>query len=170
MAYAGEDHGETEAVGGENCTFRTTQDQTVWPVEIESVRLSGLPLAAPANPRAAGAVSVLRIGLKCASAEAAFTTLGVDRLRFFLRAASNISLPLYELLCRNVVGVALAEGPNDPEPVTVRFADVIDVRTGATRGFWIFTGVGIAAVAGFAVWGFVHVHNLDQQHQLPTVP
>jgi|ERR1700689_1679374 hypothetical protein len=60
--------------------------------------------------------------------------------------------------------------PNDPEPVTVRFADVIDVRTGATRGFWIFTGVGIAAVAGFAVWGFVHVHNLDQQHQLPTVP
>jgi hypothetical protein len=42
--------------------------------------------------------------------------------------------------------------PNDPEPVTVRFADVIDVRTGPTRGFWIFTGVGIAAVTGFAVW------------------
>jgi hypothetical protein len=60
--------------------------------------------------------------------------------------------------------------PNDPEPVTVRFADVIDVRTGPTRGFWIFTGVGIAAVAGFAAWGFVHVHNLDQQHQLPAVP
>jgi hypothetical protein len=55
--------------------------------------------------------------------------------------------------------------PNDPEPVTVRFADVIDVRTGPTRGFWIFTGVGIAAVTGFAVWGFVHVHNLNQQNQ-----
>ena len=102
---------DTEPVRGETCRFRTVYPATLWPVDIESVRLSGLPLAAPANPRAAGAVSVLRIGLKCASAEATLTALGLDRLRVFLRAGSNISLPLYELLCRNVVGVALAEGP-----------------------------------------------------------
>ena len=110
---------DTEPVRGETCRFRTVYPTTLWPVDIESVRLSGLPLAAPSNPRAAGAVSVLRIGLKCASAEATLTALGVDRLRVFLRAGSNISLPLYELLCRNVVGVALAEGPNDPEPVLI---------------------------------------------------
>jgi type VI secretion system protein ImpG len=110
---------DTEPVRGESCRFRTVYPATLWPVEIETVRLSGLPLAAPANPRAAGAVSVLRIGLKCVSAEATFTSLGVDRLRIFLRAASNISLPLYELLCRNVVGIALADGPNDPEPVLI---------------------------------------------------
>jgi type VI secretion system protein ImpG len=113
---------DTEPVRGETCRFRTVYPATLWPVEIETVRLSGLPLAAPANPRASGAVSVLRIGLRCASAEATFTALGVDRLRLFLRAASNISLPLYELLCRNVVGIALAEGPNDPEPVLIGFA------------------------------------------------
>ena len=50
---------------------------------------------------------------------ASFTALGVDRLRFFLRAASNISLPLYELLCRHAVGIALADGPNDPAPVLI---------------------------------------------------
>jgi type VI secretion system protein ImpG len=110
---------DTEPVRGESCRFRTVYPTTLWPVEIESVRLSGLPLAAPVNPRAGGAVGVLRIGLKCASAEATFTSLGVDRLRAFLRAASNISLPLYELLCRNVVGIALAEGPNDPDPVLI---------------------------------------------------
>jgi type VI secretion system protein ImpG len=110
---------DTEPVRGETCRFRTVYPATLWPLEIETVRLSGLPLAAPANPRAAGAVSVLRIGLKCVSAEATLTSLGVDRLRVFLRAASNISLPLYELLCRNVVGIALAEGPNDPEPVLI---------------------------------------------------
>jgi len=110
---------DTEPVRGETCRFRTVYPATLWPVEIESVRLSGLPLAAPANPRAGGAVGVLRIGLKCASAEATFTSLGVDRLRIFLRAAANISHPLYELLCRNVIGIALAEGPNDPEPVLV---------------------------------------------------
>jgi type VI secretion system protein ImpG len=116
---------DSEAVRGETCRFHTVYPTTLWPVEIESVRLSGLPLAAPANPRAAGAVSVLRVGLKCASSEATFTALGVERLRFFLRGASNISLPLYELLCRNVVGVALADGPNDPTPVLVG-ADAIE--------------------------------------------
>ena len=110
---------DAEPVRGETCRFRTAYPVTLWPIEVESVRLSGLPLAAPANPRAAGAVAVLRIGLKCVSAEASFTQLGVDRLRFFLRAASNISIPLYELLCRHAVGIALADGPNDPTPVLV---------------------------------------------------
>lgn len=58
---------------------------------------------------------------------------------------------------------------NDPRPVTVNYADVIDLRTGPTRGFWIATGVGIAAVAGMAIWGFVHVHDMQQQ-KLPNMP
>jgi hypothetical protein len=57
--------------------------------------------------------------------------------------------------------------PNDPEPVTVLYADVIDLRTGPTRGFWIVTAAGVGAAAGLAIWGFVHVHNLQQQNQLP---
>src|ERR1700728_190093 len=32
---------------------------------------------------------------------------------------------------------------NDPQPVTIQYADVIDVRTGPSRGFWIATGVGL---------------------------
>lgn len=58
---------------------------------------------------------------------------------------------------------------NDPEPVTVNYADVVDLRTGPNRGFWVFTGVAIGAAAGFAIWGFVHVHNLQQQ-KLPGLP
>jgi len=52
---------ESEPVRGEACRFRTAWPLTLWPVEIETVRLSGLPLAAPANPLAAGAVAVLRM-------------------------------------------------------------------------------------------------------------
>ncbi|MFP5228225.1 MAG: hypothetical protein ACLGXA_11420 [Acidobacteriota bacterium] len=59
---------------------------------------------------------------------------------------------------------------NDPDPVTVNYADVIDLRTGPGRGFWIFTGAAIAAGAGFAIWGFVHVHNLQQQNAIPNLP
>jgi type VI secretion system protein ImpG len=108
---------ETEAVGGEPCRFNTAWPVTVWPIEVELARLSGLPLAAPANPLAAGAVAVLRIALKCRSAEASFAKLAIERVRFFLRGAANVTLPLYELLCGNALAVAYADGPSDPAPV-----------------------------------------------------
>jgi type VI secretion system protein ImpG len=110
---------ETEPVRGETCRFRTAYPLTLWPVEIESVRLSGLPLAAPVNPDANGAVAVLRIALKCSSPTGSFAQLGIERMRFFLRGAANISLPLYELLCAHAVSVAYADGPADPAPVIV---------------------------------------------------
>jgi hypothetical protein len=59
---------------------------------------------------------------------------------------------------------------NDPEPVTVNYADVIDLRTGPSRGFWIMTAVGLGAAAGMAIWGFVHVHNFQQEHSIPNMP
>jgi type VI secretion system protein ImpG len=115
---------DSEPVRGESCRFRSTAPVTLWPIEIDTVRLSGLPLAAPPNPLAGGAVAVLRIGLKCAAPETSFAQLGVDRLRFFLRGASNIALPLYELLCAHAVSVAYADGPADAAPV-IRPAGVI---------------------------------------------
>lgn len=116
---------DTEPVHGETCRFRTAWPVTLWPIEIESVRLSGLPLAAPANPLAPRAVAVLRITLKCTSADGNFTKLGVDRLRFFLRGAPNLTFPLYELLCAHAVSVAYADSATDPAPVILP-ADAIE--------------------------------------------
>ena len=96
----------------------------LWPVAIESVRLSGLPLAAPANPLADGAVAVLRIALSCTSADLTFAGLGIERLRFFLRGAANVALPLYELLCSHTLAVAYADSPSDTAPVIVPAAAV----------------------------------------------
>jgi type VI secretion system protein ImpG len=110
---------DTEQVRGETLRYRTTAPVTLWPVEVENVRLSGLPLVAPANPAAAGAGGVLRITLKCANPEATFTQLGVDRLRFFLRGPTNQTLALYELLGAHAVSVAYADNSVDPAPVIV---------------------------------------------------
>jgi type VI secretion system protein ImpG len=107
---------ETDPIRGEPCRFRTAYDTTLWAVEIESVKLTGLPLAAPAFPGMTGARSSLRIVLRTADPEASFAELGVDRLRCFLRGPMEQSLPLYELLCAHVLGVALADGPNDARP------------------------------------------------------
>ncbi len=110
---------ETEAVRGETCRYRTVYPLLLWPIAVEGVRLSGLPLAAPANSEAEGAAAVLRITLSCATPEATFSALGVDRLRFFLRGGPNVALALYELLLGQTLSVAFADGPTDPKPVIV---------------------------------------------------
>ena len=84
---------ETEPVRGEALRYRTTAPVTLWPVEVENIRLTGLPIVAPPNPAAAGAVAALRITLKCAMPDMTVSQLGVDRLRFFLqgRRRGNLS-------------------------------------------------------------------------------
>lgn len=108
---------DSEPVRGDVCRFRTSWPVTLWPIEIESARLSGLPLAAPANVLAQGAVSVLRIVLKCADPETTFSQLGLDRLRLYLRSPANIALPLYELICGHTLSVAYADSATDPSAV-----------------------------------------------------
>jgi type VI secretion system protein ImpG len=110
---------DTEPVHGESLRYRSTSDVTLWPIDVESVRLSGLPIVAPANPAASGAAGVLRITLKCLSPDTTFNQLGVDRLRFFLRGPTNQTLPLYELLCGHAISVAYADTAVDPAPVIV---------------------------------------------------
>jgi type VI secretion system protein ImpG len=106
---------EAEPVGGESCQFRTAYPLTLWPVEVEAVRLSGMPLPAPPNAAAARAVACLRIGLRCADPQMTFTQLGLDRLRFFL--AGDQGPLLLELLLAHTVSVALADDQNDARPV-----------------------------------------------------
>jgi type VI secretion system protein ImpG len=106
---------ETEPVAGEPCLFRTTYPLTLWPVEIETVRLSGMPLPAPPNPAAARAASCLRIGLRCANPATTFTELGLDRLRFFLPGEQGSAL--LELLLAHTLSVALADDHTDARPV-----------------------------------------------------
>jgi type VI secretion system protein ImpG len=110
---------DTEPVLGEPLHYRSTSAVTLWPIEVESVRLSGLPIVAPANPAAGGAAGVLRITLKCLSPDTTFNQLGVDRLRFFLRGPTTQTLQLYELLCAHAISVAYADTAVDTAPVIV---------------------------------------------------
>ena len=119
---------DSEPVRGERCRFRTAWSQTLWPIEIESVALSSLPLAnVPANPRAAGAAAVLRIGLRCLGQGATFASLGVDRLRCYLRGPQAASLPLLELLGAHVLSVAYVDDGPDSGPTILPASAVAPV-------------------------------------------
>ena len=115
---------DTEPVRGEALRYRTTAPVTLWPIEVENVRLTGLPIVAPANPAAPGAVAALRITLRCMNPDMTFQKLGVDRLRFFLPGAPNQTLPLYELLGAHVLSIAFADTATDPAPFIVPAANV----------------------------------------------
>ncbi len=107
---------ETEPVRGERLTYRTCHDVTLWPIAVEAARLSGLPLPAPANPQAAGAVAVLRLTLATTIPDLPIAATGLDRLRLHLRGPAPLPTQLLELLCTSTIGIALADGPGDPRP------------------------------------------------------
>lgn len=107
---------ETEAVRGEALRYVTCHAVTLWPLQIEAVRLMGLPLAAPANPRAPGAAACLRITLRTLVPDLTFAETGLDTLRLHLRGSPQVSAGLHELLATCCLGIALADGPGDPSP------------------------------------------------------
>jgi len=109
---------DTEPVRGQSCRFRTAEPLTLWPVRIEAARLMGMPFTAPVNPLANGANAVLRLTISTLNPEMKFSSLnGFDKLRFFLRGSPATVMPLFETLAGHTLAVALADSPNDPNPV-----------------------------------------------------
>jgi type VI secretion system protein ImpG len=107
----------TEPVGGEPVTYRTGYPVELWPISLTNASLSGLPLMAPPNPKAAQAVGVLRLSLSVTTPQITMTDLGLDRVRFFLHGESRTTQILYELILGGTVSVALADSAVDEQPV-----------------------------------------------------
>jgi len=56
---------------------------------------------------------------------------------------------------------------NDPQTTEILYSDVAYLQTGFTAGQKVLFFCGIGAVAGSAIYGFVHIHNLESK-PLPT--
>jgi type VI secretion system protein ImpG len=108
---------DTEPVRGQTCRYRTTGALELYPIRIESARLMGMPFTAPVNPLANGATAVLRLVFHTLNPEQKFSSLGLSKLRLFIRGSPATSLPLFEALAGHTLGVALADTPNDLSPV-----------------------------------------------------
>ena len=104
---------EMEPVEGESCRYRTTQAVSLWPVAVVEASLSAKPLVAPPGALAETASGALRLVLECLSPSQSFSGLGMDRLRFFLHGLPQHAAALYELLGNNLLGIALADHPED---------------------------------------------------------
>ncbi len=108
---------DSEPVDGETCRFRTRYPVTLWPITISEAALRGRPIIAPPNPRAQGAYSTLRLSLTCTAPDTTFSDLQPDRLRVFLRGQASHAYTLHEMIFNHTISIALADSPNDPNPV-----------------------------------------------------
>ena len=115
---------EMEPIGGEACRYRTTQGVELWPIRVVSAEYGGRPLVAPAGPLSQHAVASIRLVLECLAPGQSFTNLGMDRLRFFLHGLPQHAAGLYELVCNNLLGIALADHPEDVRPVFLTTASL----------------------------------------------
>jgi type VI secretion system protein ImpG len=108
---------ETERVGGEPCRFRTCYPVTLWPVDLTQAVLSQAPLPAPHTTHSGGAVAVLRLALRCRAEGTTFASLGVDKVRIFLKGQPHHIHSLYELIFNHTLGVAVAGSVRDARPI-----------------------------------------------------
>jgi type VI secretion system protein ImpG len=110
---------DSEPIAGEPCRFRTTDDATLWPLEIVSAALQARPFRAPPNPAARGASAVLAMKLRCVQEGSTFSAIQPDRVRITLAGPPTRSLPIFELIMNRTMSVVVSEGFEDPRMVTL---------------------------------------------------
>ncbi len=97
---------------GVPCTFRTGYPVTVWPVRVAQCSMRRVEQIA-ALPRVPNASAVLRLELHTTQ-DAEFTRIPLEDLTFYLSGDRAVTLPLYELLSRNLLDV-LVRNPLEPK-------------------------------------------------------
>ncbi len=125
---------ETDPVYGEPCRFRTTTPLTTWPIRVSRADLGGVPIQAPVSPHSSASVAVLRLEISTASEQTTLSELAPGSLRFYLHGAPALSGALYELLFNDVLGVAVATSPDDPDPILLGPDAIVPVGFGVDEG------------------------------------
>lgn len=110
---------ESEPIEGEPCRFRTAYPVTLWPIEVAGAAVVARPYTAPAAPRSADAVAILKLDLACTSKELTFDQLSTDSLRFYLHGQPQHVYELYQLLLGDALNVAVASSADDPHPTVL---------------------------------------------------
>lgn len=105
---------DTRPVRGVVCNFRTAYDVALLPVRVCAAGLRRALAAPDGSPVPQGGTTALSISLELTSAQATWSTLGVDRLRIYLDAEPSQVSALREALCGRVVGCLVQLAPHGP--------------------------------------------------------
>ncbi len=116
---------ETAAINGEPCRFQTCYDTTLLPVKVDKADLVNHRHQAPVVSNKLGVAGVLHIELSCVDKQQTFAELAPEQLRFFLKGQSQQMFTLYDLIMNHSLRIAIANKPDDKDPV---FLDIEHLR------------------------------------------
>lgn len=139
------------------CEFRSSQDVTLWPIEIVEARLTGAPpdipgieRYVPPNVQIAGA---LRLRLRMIGQRNFSALTGLDRLPIYLKGNEQIASHLFELLHTSAVATFTGEPGNLMQRPHV-------VTEGALAHEGLAPGQGLLPLE----WNTFHGHNLLHEY------
>lgn len=139
------------------CEFRSSQDVTLWPLELVDARLTGAPPDIPGlerylppNVQVAGA---LRLRLRTANGQRIGELVGLDRLPIYLRGDDQVASHLFELLHTSAVATFTGTpGQLGQQPHVV------------TAGALVHEGLDPAHGLLPLAWNSFHGHNLVHEY------
>ncbi|MFC0400789.1 type VI secretion system baseplate subunit TssF [Paraburkholderia rhizosphaerae] len=142
------------------CEFRTSQNVTLYPLEIVEARLTGIPPDIPMLdryvPPHAQVRAALRLRLRTTGEAGIASLRELDRLPIYLAGDEQVASQLFELV--HAAGVATITG----EPGG--FADTDHPFSAVTRGAIAHEGLGIDQGLLPLVWSKFHGHNLLHEY------
>lgn len=95
------------------CVFRTTQDVTLWPLQLNQANYFPRDVAALNLPDYPNVKSALVLKLS-STAGLQFNQLSLDQLPLYIRGSSDVPMRLYEQVLAGSVGIAVRTSPNSP--------------------------------------------------------
>jgi type VI secretion system protein ImpG len=109
---AGSELRSRRTVDGMPCRFRTGYPVELWPLDVIDCTWRR-PEQIPTPARVSDAVAVVRVVLK-GRKDVILSKLNLDCLNFYITGEKSLTLPLYELLSRNLIQV-LVRNPKTPD-------------------------------------------------------
>ena len=98
------------------CEFRSSQDVTLWPIEIVDAKLTGAPPDIPALeryvPPHVQVTGALRLRLRMVGERNFSDLIGLDRLPVYLRGTEQVASHLFELLHTSAIATFTGEPGN----------------------------------------------------------
>ncbi|MEA3122948.1 MAG: type secretion system protein ImpG [Paraburkholderia sp.] len=142
------------------CQFRSSQDVTLWPLEIAGAQLTGIPPDIPALDRYVPAARKVRGALRLrvrTTGDARIADLkGLDRLPVYLAGDEHVASHLFELL--HTAGIAsITAAPGE-------FATPGQPLAAVTRDAVVHEGLGTDQGLLPLTWSKFHGHNLLHEY------
>lgn len=139
------------------CEFRSSQDVTLWPIEIVDAKLTGAPPDIPALeryvPPHVQVTGALRLRLRMVGERNFSDLIGLDRLPVYLRGTEQVASHLFELLHTSAIATFTGEPGNLMQRPHV-----------VTDGALVHEGLGPEQGLLPLEWNTFHGHNLLHEY------